>query len=229
MMVEIRVLPDGWHRVISCQMYGFLTILLSLLKFHTIPSSPKVGGMTHRAPKDWTLQGSNDNSTWDIVDSESNQIGWGQWETRTYAVSSPSIYRYYKLVISDNNGDNTVGVGEIQYFTNPNSQVGKYGNAIDLKDDHIDLPFKVDQGSTTGMTFSAWIYPRQVEGGVDNERIIFSTDDGGWDWTMAVTLLDRLVHGLAITATNHPLLYIQISGIIACQYLTLFLLEQLYI
>ena len=35
------------------------------------------------------------------------------------------------------------------------------------------------------MSLSAWIYPRQVEGGTDNERIIFSTDDGGWDWTMA--------------------------------------------
>ena len=36
------------------------------------------------------------------------------------------------------------------------------------------------------MTLSAWVYPRQVEGGVDNERIIFSTDNGGWDWTMAI-------------------------------------------
>ena len=53
-----------------------------------------------------------------------------------------------KLVISANNGDGTVGIGEIQYFTNPNSQAGKYGNAIDLKDDYIDLPFKADQGST---------------------------------------------------------------------------------
>ena len=90
------------------------------------------------------------------------------------------------MVISANNGDGTVGIGEIQYFTNPNSQAGKYGNAIDLKDDYIDLPFKADQGSTDGMSLSAWIYPRQVEGGTDNERIIFSTDDGGWDWTMAV-------------------------------------------
>ena len=40
-----------------------------------------------RAPKDWTLQGSNDNSSWTIVDTQSNQSGWGQWETRAYAVS----------------------------------------------------------------------------------------------------------------------------------------------
>ena len=63
-------------------------------------------------------------------------------------------------MISDNNGDNTVGVGEIQYFTNPDSQAGKYGNAIDLRDDYIDLPFRIDQGSTNGMTLSTWVYRR---------------------------------------------------------------------
>ena len=138
-----------------------------------------------RAPKDWTLQGSNDNSNWTIVDTQSNQSGWGQWETRAYAVSVPGLFQYYKLVISDNNGNNTVGVGEIQYFTKPKSQSGKFGNAIDLTDDYINLPFKIDQSGSQGMTLSAWVYPRQVQGGVDNERIIFSTDNGGWDWTMS--------------------------------------------
>ena len=92
------------------------------------------------------------------------------------------LFQYYKLVISDNNGNNTVGVGEIQYFQ-PKS-VGKFGNAIDLTDDYINLPFKIDQ-SGSRMTLSAWVYPRQVQGGVDNERMIFSTDNGGWDWTMS--------------------------------------------
>ena len=62
------------------------------------------------------MQGSNDNLQWTVVGSESNQSGWGQWETRIFSVSNPDSYRYYKLVISDNNGGNIVGVGEIQLF-----------------------------------------------------------------------------------------------------------------
>ena len=131
------------------------------------------------------LQGSNDNFSWTIVDTQSNQSGWGQWETRAYAVSVPGLFQYYKLVISDNNGDNTVEWVKFSIFTKPKSQSGKFGNAIDLTDDYINLPFKIDQSGSQGMTLSAWVYPRQVQGGVDNERIIFSTDNGGWDWTMS--------------------------------------------
>ena len=43
MMVEIQVLRDGWLRGISCQMFGFLMILLNLLKSLTILSSHRVG------------------------------------------------------------------------------------------------------------------------------------------------------------------------------------------
>ena len=117
------MLHDGWQGL-SCQMYGFLMILLNLLKSLTIPSSRKVGDTKKELQKIGPWRGPNDNSTWETLDSETNQTGWGQWETRRYSVSSPNTYRYYKLVISDNNGDGTVGVGEIQYFTNPNSQVG---------------------------------------------------------------------------------------------------------
>ena len=58
--------------------------------------------------------------------------------------------------------------------------------AIDLNDDYLDLPFRIDQAGTGGgLTFSAWVRPDQVQGGVDNERMIFSTDNGGWDWSLA--------------------------------------------
>ena len=37
-----------------------------------------------------------------------------------------------------------------------------------------------------GFSFSSWIKPDHVIGGYDNERQIFSTDDGGWDWSMSI-------------------------------------------
>ena len=138
-----------------------------------------------RAPKDWTLQASDDNANWTVIDTVSGESGWARWETRRFDVGSFGSYRYYKLVISDNNGDNTVGIGEIEFITT-NLSDGMFGNALDLNGDYVDLPFKIDQGGTNGMSLSAWVYPRQIDGGTDNERMIFGTDDGGWDWSMAI-------------------------------------------
>ena len=37
-----------------------------------------------RGPKDWTLQGSNDNSNWTTLDTVAGETNWTQWQTRTY-------------------------------------------------------------------------------------------------------------------------------------------------
>jgi hypothetical protein len=76
-----------------------------------------------RAPKDWSLQGSNDATTWVTLDTKTNEISWGSGETRTFTVASPgsTAYRYYRISITANNGDATyTQVCELYlYFTNP--------------------------------------------------------------------------------------------------------------
>jgi hypothetical protein len=140
-----------------------------------------------RAPKDWTLKGSDDNNSWTTIDSVTNQAGWGQWEKRTFELDSLATYRYYKLVISNHHEDTWVGVSEIEFLTTPHTP-GMFGNALDLNGEYVDLPFKIDQGGTEGMSLSAWIYPQQIDGGTDNERMVFGTDNGGWDWSMSVRM-----------------------------------------
>ncbi len=67
-----------------------------------------------RMPKDFTLQGSNDGSTWTVLDTEAGQTGWGNGEVRGWPVSGASYYRYYRLNITANNGDATfTDVGEM--------------------------------------------------------------------------------------------------------------------
>ncbi len=59
-----------------------------------------------RAPKNWTFEGSNDDSAWTVVDTQTNQLAWTSGETRTYTLGSPSAaFRYYRINISANNGD----------------------------------------------------------------------------------------------------------------------------
>ncbi len=63
------------------------------------------------APKDFTLEGSNDGSSWTVVDTRTNQTGWGLWpgqgEVRYYAAGAVAGYRYFRLHISANNGNVT--------------------------------------------------------------------------------------------------------------------------
>ncbi|MDG0965255.1 MAG: hypothetical protein P8O23_09315, partial [Opitutales bacterium] len=142
-----------------------------------------------RSPKDWQLFGSEDDSNWSVVlDSVSNQTGWTAWEARDYVVDTPAAFQFYKLVFTAATGSNTyLGIAEIEFFPSFRQSQGKFGKALDLNGEYLQLPFRVDQSSTTkGLSFSAWVNPRQVSGGTANERIVFSTDDNGWDWTMSM-------------------------------------------
>ena len=38
------------------------------------------------------------------------------------------------------------------------------------------------------MSFASWVYPRSIDGDTDNERVIFGSDNSGWDWTMAIRM-----------------------------------------
>ena len=141
----------------------------------------------NRSPKSWRLEGSNDDSNWVVLDKVTNQTGWIAWESRTFDLNNTSNYRYYKIVFTEATGTQTyLGIAEIDLYPAPSLTPGKFGNALNLTDEYVDLPFMIDQGETSGMAFSAWIYPRKVDGGTDNERMIFGSDDGGWDWSMSI-------------------------------------------
>lgn len=55
-------------------------------------------------PKTFNLEGSNDNNTWDIVDSRANESAWTTREARTFIVQNPKSYRYYRINIIANYG-----------------------------------------------------------------------------------------------------------------------------
>lgn len=67
----------------------------------------------NRAPQAWTMEGSNDGSSWTTLDTQTGQTSWlpvtGLGEVRTFTISSPgtTAYRYFRLNITANNGDAT--------------------------------------------------------------------------------------------------------------------------
>ncbi len=60
---------------------------------------------SERAPKEWKFYGSNDNSSWDELDSRSNQVGWSASEERLFDFRNDTSYQYYKFDCTANNGN----------------------------------------------------------------------------------------------------------------------------
>jgi len=74
-----------------------------------------------RDPDDWTLQGSNDGVTWDILDTQVGQAaGWtANYETRIFDLSSnTTAYKMYKLDITKARDPATtiIQISEIEFF-----------------------------------------------------------------------------------------------------------------
>ena len=64
-----------------------------------------------RSPRDFIVAGSNDGSTWKLVDQESNVIGWTT-AAMSFGVSTIGKYSYYRLITTKNNGDTRLTIAE---------------------------------------------------------------------------------------------------------------------
>lgn len=71
-----------------------------------------------RCPKSWTFEGSNDGSTWTVLDTRTNlnQETWWRWGERFFPVASPASYLYYRLNITANYGDGYMGVSNLALY-----------------------------------------------------------------------------------------------------------------
>ena len=67
--------------------------------------------------KNWNLSGSNDGTSWTVLDIQSNQMGWTSSEVRSFAVVTPASYRYYRWNITANNGATYTGAMELAFMS----------------------------------------------------------------------------------------------------------------
>lgn len=73
-------------------------------------------GYRDQMPKNWTFEGSANDSTWDVLDSRSDQIDWGDCEEREYVFENYTAYRYYRINVSANNGSVVLAIFEMKLF-----------------------------------------------------------------------------------------------------------------
>lgn len=84
------------------------------------------GSMTY-APKSWTVEGSNDNENWDILDTVVNEIPWPILaESRLYTCDvATTAYRYFRLNFSANQGGAYLRIGEISLYRDIEEEEGE--------------------------------------------------------------------------------------------------------
>ncbi|KNY30306.1 M6 family metalloprotease domain-containing protein [Pseudobacteroides cellulosolvens] len=66
-------------------------------------------------PKSWTLEGSNDNTSWEAVDTRSDISFLKRSETKYFTINNVNPYKYYRFKMDSRSG-NTVKISEIQMF-----------------------------------------------------------------------------------------------------------------
>lgn len=69
-----------------------------------------------RDPKTWTVEGSNDQSTWSALDSKTSQSFTYRNEIKQFSFSNSSTYKYYRLTIKDNAGSPDLQLSEWRLF-----------------------------------------------------------------------------------------------------------------
>ena len=75
-----------------------------------------IDAVNNFTPKDFKLQGSNDNSIFTDLITVTNETNWGTEEKRYEATESLDSYRYYRVAISTTNGQSTYKISEIKLY-----------------------------------------------------------------------------------------------------------------
>lgn len=69
-----------------------------------------------RDPKNWSLQGSNNGTSWTTLDTRTGQTFASRFLTKTYTFSNTTAYSYYRLNVTANNGGAELQIAEIGLY-----------------------------------------------------------------------------------------------------------------
>jgi hypothetical protein len=77
-----------------------------------------------RDPRNWTLQGSNNGSTWTTVDTRSNETFSARFERRVFTVASSGNYSAYRLNVTSNQSGTILQLAELEFYSSTSSTSG---------------------------------------------------------------------------------------------------------
>jgi hypothetical protein len=79
-------------------------------------------GWQSRAPSEFTLYGSDDNSSWTSVDARTGQTSWNSpGNVKNFVLSTPATFKYWKLVVTATTTGDILNLGEIFFNDTENT------------------------------------------------------------------------------------------------------------
>lgn len=103
-----------------------------------------VGGDTDRMPRDFTIQGSNNDSDWTTLKTVTGETGWSVEEKRSFICDVTGSYRYVRINVTDNNGDAYLSMAEVTFwgylFEVIGISVSDSGSSVDSLSVSVDAP-----------------------------------------------------------------------------------------
>jgi hypothetical protein len=111
-----------------------------------------------RAPTAWTMQGSNNGTTWTTVDTQTGQTAWTAGVLNTYTPAAPvAAYAYYRLNIMAGGDGTYTNVGQLYLYSGSYPQVTGNGNlhAIHAQNDYIGGQVAWNPAGTTEYLYLA--------------------------------------------------------------------------
>ncbi len=136
----------GWAK------YEFDTVRRPYLGRYSLTIRDSVSSPT-QAPKDFKLQGSVSGSDWIDLDVQTGITNWTSGQTKTFNITpvSGTGYRYYRLLITDNNGHTTTELSEIRLFTHTQENSNELIGIDDFSDLNPNTTYKVRVGYNTNV------------------------------------------------------------------------------
>ncbi|MEU7467542.1 discoidin domain-containing protein [Streptomyces sp. NPDC044984] len=125
-----------------------------------------------RDPKDWTLRGSTDGTTWTDLDTRSGESFTKRHQKKSYTVDTDRFYRYFRLDVTANNGAAQTQVAEWELLGTANTET-----QVDAPEAPSDLSGKAVSGDQAVLE---WTDNSRTEQSFRLERSLNGTD---WDWS----------------------------------------------
>lgn len=116
---------QGW---IGCH----LTSARVLTKYTIIARANTNGEKS--SPVNFTFEGSNNGSTWTVLDTHTGETGWGNKEKRSFTFSNTTAYSYYRLNITKTDGSPHAGVSALIGYSLNENEYGAHGGLYEFKD-----------------------------------------------------------------------------------------------
>ena len=98
---------DSWN---NDEWIGFEFNDAKVINKYTLTAAGYASYAPSYAPKDWSLEASNDGVNWVALDSQTGITGWGMFEKKTFTFTNDEYYTHYRLDIDNNNYNNTTSV-----------------------------------------------------------------------------------------------------------------------